>query len=224
MNVPKFKQTWFISEYAHCGEQSIIFNFDGDSLLLRNQRVISFYHAIRDNAPVWVTDIVPSFDTLMIAYDVTQKGYFDVLSWVTSIEASHSTSQRASHHTIAVNYSMSERFDLAELSTTLRLSAREIVELHTSVSLKVFAIGFTPGFAYLGELPEALTIARKATPRTAVPEGSVAIADQYSAVYPMVSPGGWNLLGSVVDLAAYRSLSLRVGDTVQYTCNSLIDD
>lgn len=85
--------------------------------------------------------------------------------------------------------------DLTDVAAAVGLTVDEVVELHTGAHFEVAFCGFAPGFAYLSGLPPALELPRRATPRTRVPAGSVAIAAGYSAVYPTVSPGGWHLLG-----------------------------
>lgn len=85
--------------------------------------------------------------------------------------------------------------DLEALSTTLSLSVSEIVRLHVSRKYRVLTIGFAPGFAYLGPLPEGLRTQRLGTPRARVPEGSVGVAGAMTGVYPLASPGGWPLIG-----------------------------
>jgi KipI family sensor histidine kinase inhibitor len=85
--------------------------------------------------------------------------------------------------------------DLAAVAALHGLSEREVVELHASVDYEVQFLGFAPGFAYLGELPDAIATPRHATPRTRVPAGSVAIAARQTAVYPFASPGGWQIIG-----------------------------
>ena len=85
--------------------------------------------------------------------------------------------------------------DLIEVSCFTGLTVAEVKQLHQSQTYLVYAIGFAPGFAYLGELPAPLRMPRRATPRARVPKGAVAIAEQQTAVYPAASPGGWNLLG-----------------------------
>ncbi|PKL98617.1 MAG: allophanate hydrolase, partial [Gammaproteobacteria bacterium HGW-Gammaproteobacteria-7] len=72
---------------------------------------------------------------------------------------------------------------------------QQVIELHGTPDYRVGAIGFAPGFAYLGELHPRLLLPRRATPRLAVPAGSLGIADRQTAIYPLVSPGGWNLIG-----------------------------
>ncbi len=85
--------------------------------------------------------------------------------------------------------------DLDAVSSALSLSADRIVELHTRPIYRVFLVGFVPGWAYLGPLPEELELPRRSVPRTQVPTGSVAIAGRMSGIYPMPAPGGWHLIG-----------------------------
>lgn len=85
--------------------------------------------------------------------------------------------------------------DLDEVATRTRRTPAEVVALHARRVYTVYMLGFSPGFAYLGSLPAALEVPRRDTPRTEVPAGSVAIAARQTAVYPIASPGGWNLIG-----------------------------
>jgi KipI family sensor histidine kinase inhibitor len=85
--------------------------------------------------------------------------------------------------------------DLDQVAAHWGLSRREAIELHTSTEFVVAFCGFAPGFAYLTGLPEDRGVPRRETPRTQVPAGSVALAGEYSAIYPKRSPGGWQLIG-----------------------------
>ena len=95
-----------------------------------------------------------------------------------------------------------------------------MIELHSAVEYRVGAIGFAPGFAYLGELHERLALPRRATPRTRVPAGSLAIAERQTAIYPQASPGGWHLLGlcpwRLFDTAQTPPCPLVLGDRVRF--------
>ena len=85
--------------------------------------------------------------------------------------------------------------DLAEVAQRTGLSPQRVVELHGRPIYRVFLVGFVPGWAYLGPLADELVLPRRATPRTLVPAGSVAIAGAETGIYPLTSPGGWNLIG-----------------------------
>jgi len=110
--------------------------------------------------------------------------------------------------------------DLEIVAAALGLPAARVVELHSRPIYRVFLVGFVPGWAYLGPLPDELVLARRAVPRTLVPAGSVAIAGQETGIYPLASPGGWHLIGrSTVKLFLPDSdppSLFRVGDRVKF--------
>jgi inhibitor of KinA len=110
--------------------------------------------------------------------------------------------------------------DLEEVRALHGMTVAQVIELHASVEYLVYFLGFVPGFAYLGELPEALVTPRLAAPRRKVPVGSVGIAGNQTGVYPFATPGGWRLLGRT-PLAMFRAereeLSLLlIGDRVKF--------
>jgi inhibitor of KinA len=111
--------------------------------------------------------------------------------------------------------------DLSGVAAMHGMSAAQAIELHVSTTYLVYFLGFVPGFAYLGELPEALVTPRLATPRKRVPAGSVGIAGNQTGVYPFATPGGWRLLGRT-PISMFRTdrdgLSLlSIGDRVRFT-------
>jgi inhibitor of KinA len=95
-------------------------------------------------------------------------------------------------HRIPVTY---EGPDIDEVARQLGLTRERIVEIHSRPIYRVFLVGFVPGWAYLGPLPEELELPRRHVPRTKVPAGSVAIAGRQSGIYPLPTPGGWHLIG-----------------------------
>jgi inhibitor of KinA len=124
------------------------------------------------------------------------------------------------HLEIPVSYGGEFGPDLGEVAAMHGLTPEEIIELHASVEYLVYFLGFVPGYAYLGELPEALVTPRLGAPRRRVPAGSVGIAGTQTGVYPFATPGGWRLLGRT-PIAMFRpdgdSLSfLSIGDRVRF--------
>ncbi|MBD2859841.1 5-oxoprolinase subunit PxpB [Spongiibacter sp. KMU-158] len=134
---------------------------------------------------------------------------------------SKSDSQLSRTHIIPVFYHPDVGPDLNDVSVQAGLSIEQIIALHTANVYRVYAIGFAPGFCFLGSLDPQLQLPRRDTPRTKVPAGSVAIAAEQTAVYPCETPGGWHLLGrTAVDMLARcqdQNDGIRVGDTIQFS-------
>lgn len=110
--------------------------------------------------------------------------------------------------------------DLAVVAAHCGLSEKQVVELHSSVEYVVWFLGFQPGFPYLGSLPEQLHTPRRAEPRLHVPAGSVGIGGPQTGVYPLATPGGWQLIGhtslSLFDPERDEPILLRPGDSVRF--------
>jgi inhibitor of KinA len=110
--------------------------------------------------------------------------------------------------------------DLADVSALHKMTPDRVIALHSSTTYHVYFLGFVPGFAYLGELPEALVTPRLATPRRQVPQGSVGIAGNQTGVYPFATPGGWRLLGrtpvSMFEPDRDHLSLLSIGDRVRF--------
>ena len=134
-----------------------------------------------------------------------------------SIARDASTTSRALRvHAVRVRY---DGEDLGIVAARASLSALDVARLHASREYVVRMIGFQPGFAYLGEVDAAIATPRRASPRPRVPAGAVAIGGRYTGVYPFASPGGWNLIGTTLDFAAFdpaRGATFALGDRVRF--------
>lgn len=123
-------------------------------------------------------------------------------------------------HLIEVSYGGKAGEDLPEVARLLGISEREFVKAHSGGLYRVEFVGFLPGFAYLAELPAALQLARKTEPRDRVPAGALAVANRYTAIYPVSSPGGWHLVGEssfqLFDPALSAPNRLQPGDSVRF--------
>ncbi|HZY08307.1 MAG TPA: 5-oxoprolinase subunit PxpB [Ilumatobacteraceae bacterium] len=110
--------------------------------------------------------------------------------------------------------------DLEEVAAATGLSIEQVVDIHSSIVYSAAFLGFTPGWAYLVGLPPSLQLPRRKTPRTAVPAGSVAIANEFTGVYPTLSPGGWHLLGhtdvQMFDVEREKPALVLAGDRVRF--------
>ncbi len=170
-----------------------------------------------------VTQIIPSYASIMISYDFLEVSYRQICKEIDEVLEHANEFYRetaAQLVSIPVYYGQEVGLDLEGLAKSKGRSVEEIISLHVGKEYTVYTIGFSPGFAYMGEVDKALVASRHANPRAKVPKGSVAIADRQTAVYPQLSPGGWQILGrtplEMFDIS-YKGLSyLKVGDRVKF--------
>ncbi|UTA47833.1 5-oxoprolinase subunit PxpB [Simiduia sp. 21SJ11W-1] len=177
--------------------------------------------ALRAAAPCWLVDMVPSYGSLLVTYNPLEADPLTVRATLKRCAQGEATAGRVSQLVrLPVYYAPEAGPDLEALAERAKLSVAEVVSIHTETLYRVYAIGFAPGFAYLGEVDERIAAPRLATPRTKVPKGAVAIADRQTAVYPAPSPGGWNLIGRcptpMFDPKAEPTMPVQSGDQVQF--------
>ena len=169
-----------------------------------------------------LVDLVPSYASLLIIYDPLQTDHLSVSHRVRAALQSLQAADMDAGRTVVlpVYYAPESGADLEPLARRAGLAVDEVIALHSATQYRVYAIGFAPGFAYLGQVDERIAAPRLATPRLQVPRGAVAIADRQTAVYPAVSPGGWNLIGRcptrMFDPAATPVMPVSVGDSVRF--------
>jgi KipI family sensor histidine kinase inhibitor len=165
----------------------------------------------------FVQDVVVAYHSLGVYLDrrkIDMKGAMGLLKRVRPGKSAVSMKL----HRIPCCYELG--LDLLEASEALNLEPERLIELHIGTEFTIYAIGFSPGFPYLGWLPRKLQgVSRRSEPRTQVPAGSVAIVGKQSAIYPQSTPGGWAIIGrtplQLVDAAA-GYFPLRVGDRVRF--------
>mgnify|MGYP001821292842 CR=1 FL=1 len=189
---------------------------------LISARVQSAGTAIESALGADLVDLVPSYASLLIIYDALHTDHMSVSHRVREALANLDTACAADGRTVVlpVYYDVEVGEDLEALAARAGLPVEEVIALHSGTQYRVYAIGFAPGFAYLGEVDERIAAPRLTTPRQKVPRGAVAIADRQTAVYPATSPGGWNLIGRcpvrMFDPEARPNMPVCVGDRVRF--------
>ena len=188
-----------------------------------NARVMAARDALAGLKLDGISDMVPTWRSLTVHFDPLRLDR-EILAarLLEAAQAPLQESALATRWRIPVVFGGEFGPDLAEVARTTGRSAADVIDAVCAIELRVFLIGFLPGFPYLGELPEWLRLPRLATPRTAVPANSLAIAGAQAAIYPWASPGGWHLLGRtparLFDLGdAARPALLAPGDTLRFT-------
>lgn len=185
-------------------------------------RVQAAVAAIERTLATDLVDLIPSYASVMVIFDALACEHVDVRRRLAAAlsRLEESILDTGKSVTLPVYYAPEAGPDLESLAARAGLSVDEVIAVHSSMAYRVYAIGFAPGFAYLGEVDARIAAPRHSTPRTRVPKGSVAIADRQTAVYPAPSPGGWNLIGlcpvPMFDPSANPSMPASVGDTVRF--------
>ncbi len=164
---------------------------------------------------------IPALSSLTVLYDPLKLSRERIAIEVQQIcENSGGVGDRGRTWEIPVAYGGEGGPDLGDVAHQAGMTEREVIALHAAHAYYAYMLGFLPGFAYLGDLPEKLRLPRRATPRARVPAGSVAIASDMTAIYPLESPGGWHLIGHTPvipwDMKRREEPLFRPGDQVRF--------
>jgi KipI family sensor histidine kinase inhibitor len=169
------------------GDAAVLLDLDG------LDDVLAWHAALQQDPPAGTTDLVPAARTLLLRFDPRRTTPAEVAGALRGIRPPPVARFRAEEVEIPVDY---DGADLEEVGRLTGLGADGVVAAHTAGEWTVAFCGFAPGFGYLVADEPRLQVPRRAEPRTRVPAGAVALAGEYSGVYPRASPGGWQLIGS----------------------------
>ncbi len=144
-----------------------------------------------------ITDFIPSYNELMVCYDPSVLDYRQLpdifRSYTADLDAMELPEEYVIH--VPVLYGGEYGPDLQYVAEYNSLAEDEVIEIHSSSACLVYMLGFTPGFCYLGGMDQRIATPRRETPRLKIPAGSVGIADGQTGIYPIESPGGWQIIG-----------------------------
>ncbi len=186
-----------LMEYFRYGEDGIRIVFGNNIDPEVNKRIRRYYLFLKSLQLKEIIDIIPSFVTCMIHFNSKETSFDKLVSYLKECEAYMSAFNvpELKIHEIPVVYGGDSGPDMGRVMYYTGLSEQEIIDLHTSTIYNVYAIGFMPGFPYLGILDKRLHVPRLDTPRTKVPNGSIGLAQSQTGIYTFESPGGWQIIG-----------------------------
>ena len=193
------------------GDQAVLAELADESA------AVALADAVRAAAPAWLLDVVPAYHRVGVFFDPDRTDPARVADWLGGLDAAP-VAVAPRLHTIPVCYERGP--DLGHVAATLGLTPDRVIDRHAAAEYTVYAVGFVPGFAYLGYLPPELSgVGRLASPRVRVEPGMVGVTGRQTGVYPLPRPGGWPLIGqtplTLVDVAD-GYFPLRVGDRVRF--------
>ena len=208
-----------IKNISNLGDAALYCDFGNEVNKSINSQVIKYFKTIKEKKFEGINNLTPSYNKLIISYDLKKTNFKEVKNYVENINAEDSIDINSKKLEIPVccheNFSM----DIKRLEEILKLSREKILENFLNKEYFCYMTGFIAGMPFLGDLDENMRAQRLETPRVKVPKGSVALTEQFANIYTFESPGGWNILGNT-PLDVFDSLKedkpnlINPGDTV----------
>jgi KipI family sensor histidine kinase inhibitor len=179
------------------GDASLLVEFGKEINPDINRKIAATVQLMREQHIEGVVDVIPSFCALLINYDPRVIGYEEIKSRIKDLLRLEikAGEERKKVFEIPVCYGGEFGPDIATIAEHAGLSEQEVIELHSSRDYLIYMLGFLPGFCYLGGLDERIFTPRLASPRLKIDAGSVGIGGSQTGIYPLDSPGGWQLMG-----------------------------
>ncbi|MFZ0312291.1 MAG: 5-oxoprolinase subunit PxpB [Candidatus Korobacteraceae bacterium] len=187
-----------------------------------HQRVMVLFHSLQARHDPRIRNLHPGYASLLIDFDPLRLTHDELSSVVQqlALPATSPPETCANIISVPVCYDIEFALDLPDVATHTGLSQNEFIRQHSSPTYLVYFLGFSPGFVYLGGLPQSLYAPRLATPRPTISAGSIGIAGSQTGIYPVDSPGGWRLIGRtpvrMFDPEATPPTRLQPGDKMKF--------
>ena len=187
-----------------------------------NSQIRQFYDSIQNAKIKGITDLVPAFCSILVTYDPKYISYKDLTKVLEKNLNQTGDLKATKKKVVSIPVCYEEEFgpDLAFVAEHAGLTKEEVIEIHTSKAYLIYMLGFQPGFPYLGGLDERIFTPRLSTPRTLIRAGSVGIGGEQTGLYPLASPGGWQIIGTT-PVRAYNpkknpSIPYEAGDYIRF--------
>jgi inhibitor of KinA len=184
-------------EIQFASDRSILIRAGSDISREIHERVLKYFLLIRSAGIRGVQSINPAYNSILITFDsfiIHPNAISDrIKTLLTKTESVAAPTTRLIE--IPVCYDEEFALDISNVADQNSLTIEEVIQIHTQPEYLVYFMGFSPGFPYLGDMPKEISTPRLQTPRVKVPAGSVAIGGDHTGIYPVTSPGGWNIIG-----------------------------
>ena len=208
--------------FCAASDQAVLVYLGEGIGLSAHERVLKLLRLLQKESPSWLRNLQPAYASLMVTFDACLTDSAQVETTLGKLEAQSEKARSSKPRTIEIPVCYGSEFgpDLEEVAKIHGLTQPEVIAQHSSQTYLAYFLGFAPGFAYLGDLPESIVTPRLETPRKTVPAGSVGIAGRQTGVYPFATPGGWRLIGRT-PAKMFRSdrkpmTAISMGDRVKF--------
>lgn len=214
------------------GDHAIVFKLTTGQSEGIDQDLLAFTQFVTAQKMAGIKDIILAYDTLTLVYDILVFDSNPYLSasnileaFINAVPHSIPTISAAKLIEVPVCYDPSLGIDLQTAAISLNCSTETLIQTHSEKIYTVYCLGFLPGFAYMGDTPKAIQVPRHATPRAKVAGGSVGIAGKQTGIYPIDSPGGWQIIGrtpfKIFDPNSKELTLFKAGDQIKFNPISL---
>lgn len=210
------------ARFLPVGDKSLVIEF-GDNISPEiNKKIRNMYLAIEKSKLDGIIEMVPTYRSLLVSYNPLKIRFNELCQKLRECEENlnDSGSEPAKVVEIPTIYGGEYGPDIEFVASHNKLSVDEVIKIHSSRDYLIYMLGFTPGFPYLGGMSEKIETPRLENPRTKIPAGSVGIAGKQTGIYPIDSPGGWQLIGrtpvKLFDPFAEPPVLLNAGDYVRF--------
>ena len=202
------------------GENALLIQFKDEISLEVHTYVKKYYEQLKAMHLIGVESLIPAYNSITVIIDTFKIEQKDLKFFIenTPFEVQEKSETYKNIIEIPVCYEKPYALDMEIVSEKLQLSAQEIIKIHTAKPYLIYMLGFSPGFMYLGGLDKQLHVPRKETPRIQIPAGAVGLAAQQTGVYPIITPGGWQIIGQtpLVLFSKEKSSIAEMGDYIQF--------
>ena len=215
-----------IKNISNLGDAALYCDFGTEVNKQINSKVIRYFNAIREKNIKGINNLTPSYNKLIISYDLEVTNFKEIKDKIESLSESEAPYMNNKNLEIPVCCDLTFSLDMERLEKKLNLKRTEILENFFNKEFFCYMTGFIAGMPFLGDLDEKMRAQRLETPRVKVPKGSVGMTEQFANIYTFESPGGWNIIGNtpleVFDSSKEKEPNLiNPGDTVRFKQISL---
>jgi len=210
------------ARYLMSGDKGLVVEFGNEINEETNTKVRNLYLAVQKSQIAGIYEMIPTYRSLLIQYNPIEIEVNKLVEKLTEIENSLDSIDLPKPRIIEIPTIYGGEFgeDIKFVSEHNGISEDEVIKIHSSVDYRIYMLGFSPGFPYLGGMSKKIETPRLKIPRTKIPAGSVGIAGKQTGIYPMDSPGGWQLIGrtpiKLYDPKSQTPIILQAGDYLRF--------
>jgi inhibitor of KinA len=205
-----------------CSDSAIIFKAGDDISLETNSAVRRLLRFFEDTRIKGIVDFIPSYNELLISFDPSVTDHESLIKHLGSFKDEIDAIKLTESFIVCVPvlYGGTGGPDIADVAGHNSISEADVIRIHSERDYYVYMLGFTPGFCYLGGVDDRIVTPRRMTPRIGIPAGSVGIAGSQTGIYPLASPGGWQIIGKtplrLFDPSRHPEFLINAGDYIRF--------